>query len=112
MDWRTALRRLQNHANLPGQGAEHESFVFALFTADRESTSPDLAALSDDVLRCLVVMNEALNGSRAITRDSLRSVAYTVVAILGSGLEYARRWRDEGRFNESLLRDLDLHIWR
>jgi hypothetical protein len=35
-----------------------------------------------------------------------------VAAILSSSLEYARCWRDQGRFKESVLRDLDLRAWR
>ena len=112
MDWQTALRRLQNHANLPGDGAEHESFVFALFAADRESKSPDLAPFGEDVLSCLVVINAALNASKSIAEDGLRSVAYSLAAILSSSLEYVRRWRDQGRFDESTLRDVELRVWR
>jgi hypothetical protein len=38
--------------------------------------------------------------------------AYSVAAIISSGLEYARRLRDQSRFNESVLKDLELRVWR
>jgi hypothetical protein len=112
MDWQTTVRRLQNHANLPGYGGEHESFVFALFIADRESKPPNLSALSEDVLGCLGIINAALNNTKSLAENNFRAVAYAVAAILSSSLEYLRRWRDQGRFSESTLRDLELRAWR
>jgi hypothetical protein len=112
MDWQTALRRLQNHANLPGYGAEHESFVFALFMANRESRPPNLGALSEDVLRCLGIINAALNTTKSISEDSFRSAAYALAVLLSSSLEYTRRWREQGRFDESTVGDLDRRAWR
>ena len=112
LDWHTALRRLQNHANLPGHGPEEESFVFALFTTDRKAASPSQAALTEDVLRCLAILNSAMNASKSVPADSLQSAAYSVAAILSSTLEYARRWRDQGRFDVSVLSDLGMFAWR
>lgn len=112
LDWHTALRRLQNHANLPGHGPEQESFVFALFTTERGAASPSQAALTEDVLRCLAVLNSAMNASKSVPANSFRSAAYSVAAILSSSLEYSRRWRDQGRFDESVLSALDMYAWR
>ena len=52
------------------------------------------------------------NASRSVPADSLRSAAYSVAAILSSSLENSRRWRDQGRFDESVLRALDMCAWR
>jgi hypothetical protein len=112
MDWQTAVKRLQNHANLPGQGTEHESFVFALYTADRGTEPPKLAPHLEDVLRCLVVLNKELNAPNSIDKDSRREAAYGVAGILSSSLEYTLRWREKGRFDESVLKDLELAAWR
>jgi hypothetical protein len=35
-----------------------------------------------------------------------------MASILSSGLEHCRRWRDEARFSESVLKDLELMLWR
>ena len=112
MDWQTAVRRLQNHANLPRQGAEAESLVFVLSAANRGTDSPNLSAQAEDVLRCLVVVNKALNDSKSIDEDSLRATGYAIAGILSSSLEYTLRWREKGRFNESVLRDLEHAAWR
>jgi hypothetical protein len=57
-------------------------------------------------------MNAALNTSASLTHETFRTAAYTVASMLSSGLEYSRRWRDEARFDESILRDLELSLWR
>jgi hypothetical protein len=117
MEMQPALRRLQNHASLPGHGPEEESFVFALFRANRASEPPSLSSLSEDILRCLATLNEAWNPpsrlrAQSVPPEALRSGAYAVASILSSGLEHCRRWRDEARFSESVLKDLELRLWR
>lgn len=56
------LRRIQNHANLPGAGPEDQSLGLALWKMSRGASDEDLDALFDDLIDCLDVVNHALNG--------------------------------------------------
>ena len=62
MDYSHALQRLSNHANAAGSTLpEGESFLFALWQADRQSLAPELRGVFEDILACFEVVNHALN---------------------------------------------------
>lgn len=62
MDYAKALKKLGNHANMPGLNLpENESFLFTVREAERQSQVPDLQNLFEDMMDCLVAVNHVLN---------------------------------------------------
>ena|ERR1700677_2740356 len=107
MDYSHALQRLRNHANVAGSTLpERESFLFALWQAEREAHSTNLRSLFDDILSCFEVVNHALNthhpsGSISGKAEVLpRSLVANVAAILSIGWHDFSRWSSSQKFSE------------
>src|ERR1035438_485823 len=105
MDYSHALERLRNHANAAGSTLpEGESFLFALCQAERQSLSPELRRLFEDILSCFEVVNRALNTQRP--SDTLegkaetlpRSLVADVSSVLSEGWSYYWRWASSEQF--------------
>jgi hypothetical protein len=109
MDYSHALQRLRNHAIVAGSTfSETESFVFALWQAERESRTPDIRILCDDILSCLEVVNRELNTQHPSenisgkAKDLPRFLVADLSAILSVGwrnassnLKLSKTFRDE-----------------
>jgi len=105
MDYSHALQRLSHHANAAGSTLpEGESFLFALWQADRQSHAPDLRSLFEDILSCFEVVNHALNTqhpSDTIEGKSEalpRSLVADISSVLSGGWNYCWRWASSAQF--------------
>jgi hypothetical protein len=105
MDYSHALERLRNHANAAGSILpEDESFLLALWQAERQSHIPELRSLFDDILSCFVVVNQTLNTQHpsetiAGKAEALpRSLVADVSSILSEGWSYYWRWTSNEQF--------------
>ncbi|GIW99637.1 MAG: hypothetical protein KatS3mg111_2970 [Pirellulaceae bacterium] len=118
MDYSEACRRLQNHANLPNSGPEHESLGLALWRISRgEPPPPNLAALFDDVIECLEIVNVALNGRipsetpNAMKKDQIdRWLCYSVSCLFDLFIEAVNSQKADGRRDVifGMMRDLSI----
>jgi|SRR5437667_3467363 len=106
MDYSHVVQRLSNHANAAGSDLpEGDSFLFALWQAERKAHAPELRSLFDDVLSCFEVVNHALNTQRpsnsiAGKAEALpRSLAADVSSLLSEGWSYYLRWATSDRFS-------------
>ena len=108
MDYSDALKKLRNHANSPGSGLpESESFLFALWQAERQSCIPELRNLFDDILDCLETVNHELNtkqpseniGGKAEAFP--RSLVADVSGILSVSWRNYWQWSSSQQFTES-----------
>lgn len=108
MEYSEAVLRLHNHANMPGTSlAESESFLFALWQAERQPDIPELRRLFEDLLDCLVVVNHAVNtehpsGTIAGKLETLpRPLVADISAILSVGWSDYWRWSSNQQFTEA-----------
>ena len=105
MDYSHALERLRNHANAAGSTLpEGESFLFALWQAERQSLAPELRGLFEDILSCFEVVNHALNTQHP--SDTLegkaetlpRSLVADVSSVLSTGWSWYWCWASSEKF--------------
>ncbi|MCE9526872.1 MAG: hypothetical protein K8R36_12545 [Planctomycetales bacterium] len=119
-EYEAVTKRLLNHAGLPDARNEKElrnrSLSYQLYVADRERTRPDLALL-DDVVDCLAVLNNCVNGPDPDARPPgprkqpvPDEVAYSIACILTASLEYYRKWSVGQRFSDDVLTTLLIGI--
>ena len=120
MKYETARDKLFNHANF-ATGLSHapddESLLWTLWNAQQLKTEPDnLAALTEDIVRCLEIVNKSWNG--AIPSETLdvekKLERYLVAAlhqIIYSCLDYRLEWQEAKLFNAELLHQLSLTAW-
>jgi hypothetical protein len=101
MDYSHALERLRSHANMSGTSLpESESFLFALWQAERQSRIPEL-------LICLETVNHSLNTEHPSDTISgkaealPRSLVADISAILSAGWSYYWRWSSSQQFTEA-----------
>ncbi len=98
--------RLTSHANLPGTGLpESESLVWSLWNAEHSGIFPNIPWLTDDVMTCLKVVNNEMNGvvpSQRVTANRNDNVVvettYSMSRILVAALQYHRAWSRTGKF--------------
>jgi hypothetical protein len=108
MDYSHALERLRSHANMSGTSLpESESFLFALWQAERQSRIPELSSLFGDILICLETVNHSLNTEHPSDTISgkaealPRSLVADISAILSAGWSYYWRWSSSQQFTEA-----------
>ena len=113
MEYSQALQRLRNHANTPGSNLpEGESFLFALWEADRGTRMPEIRPLFENILACLEAINLELNGKQPSTVIEGKAVAVTrslaadMSAILSEGWSYFILWESKQRFSEIFRSEL------
>jgi hypothetical protein len=121
MTFDIASARLWNHAKLPGeQFPAVESFIWALWDADRERVAPHLETLVADILSCLEAANVQLNGPVPLERavgprqdsTAIVEVAYPIALIVEGGLKYHRRWSRDAIFTQAFRDDLEKLVHR
>jgi hypothetical protein len=122
MTYEQAYTKLLNHGNLiaseAGDTADQESFLFALSDAMTEESLPMLTHLSEDLLSCLEVVNQHVNGetpseiiggeNQAIDRALVNAMSY----IIHRGWEHYRRWERNDAFQQQARDHLALTLWR
>jgi len=118
MDYETAKRRLENHANLPDTGLPiADSFAGSLWLADRGEADLSFVDHAADVLACLQAVNTAVNGPDPAStvgpspdgRIPLE-IAYTVSGIVCSGIRWHRSWSQNQRFTATELCALETAV--
>ena len=115
MDYSEAVKRLWNHANLPEQFSQlqkEESFCYALWQAERTKQQANLDWFYTDIMKCLEVVNRALNTDRP--SESIegraqaidREISYAISLTLSTCWLHHYRWTLHKLFPEAFLRDL------
>src|SRR6266508_5289883 len=122
MTYEQAREKLMNHGNLvateSGNTPDEESFLVALWAADKNGIVPELTLLYEDILAALEVVNRFVNGDSPSKtwargkREFERPVINALWYIVHSGWEYHRRWELKGAFERSFRDDLALTLWR
>ncbi|HEV3137242.1 MAG TPA: hypothetical protein VGZ26_05045, partial [Pirellulales bacterium] len=109
MTYEESVARLVNHANLPSELPEDESWGVCLFKASSTKLVPPIDALMLDVIGCLDVVNKELNGavpSKRGTppRESIATIlAYAMSCIIEDGIEKHRDWGRRALFDQRTL---------
>jgi hypothetical protein len=113
MNYSQAFERLRNHANAPGSSLpESESFLFALWQAERQTRIPDLRNLFDDIHSCFEAVNHAINTPHPSDiiegkAEALpRSLVGDVSSIFSTGWSYYWRWASSERFTAPFRTEL------
>ena len=97
MTYIDAVLRLANHANLGDRLPMEESLLGALWIASKGRTVPDIGPLVDDVISCLEVVNQELNGhipsetTVRLNERAIGQVAYPISLIVGDLLRPPHR---------------------
>jgi hypothetical protein len=119
MTYEQAKARLLNHANLAGAGiADEESFLFALWKAEKEKILPNFDALYEDVLTSLEVVNRHLNSGtpsevvRGKASQLERSLVNSMWYVTHDGWRFQRRWDLERIFERDVTEHLALLLYR
>lgn len=119
MKYEDAKERLASHANLPGTDLPIEgSFVGGLWLFSQNKAELRFGAHSDDVIRCLRVVNAHFNGPDPNTRSGpadhsrIAEVAYSVSGILSEGMMYHLKWSRKGQLDAQVLEYLSCELCR
>lgn len=118
MDYLSAKRVLENHANLDRTGLPTESSLLGvLWLVKKEMTDLDIADLVADILDCLQIVNREANGPDPDTRAGPSSGqhivlenAYSVSGIISQSLGYHRLWSQQQRFSAEELYALETAV--
>ena len=107
MDYDEALKRINNHANLPDcedPMPDADSFLFQLWNANRTGEALELESPCEDVIDCLIAANVELNGETPSETSGyqiesvIREFAYPVTSIMSRGWQYYLDWTEAEKF--------------
>jgi hypothetical protein len=118
IDYMTALRRLENHANFPGSddSLAPSSIIAILRLAEQSGTLANIEQHAADVVQCLQVANLELNGEKPSESSSgMKSsvpltLAYCVSGILSGSIAFHRRWAKKTLFPVEELESLEASV--
>ena len=113
MDYSTALEKLLRHAGLSKQKPSAEDFQYVLYLiSDKKSFRPVLP-LADDVVACLEVVNQHLNGPQPSETDDAakaptldRTLVYALTTLLTTGRRYAAWVEQEAGFGPNAVAEM------
>ena len=121
MDYKTAFERLLNHANLPfglARAPDDESYLYHLWHAGHEKIfSSSIAEAYDNIIICLEVINEELNGpmpsesTEQKVSEIDRTLAYAMQVIIIGGWRYYIEWNKNQIFGQSVLNEVAHFNW-
>lgn len=122
MTYIEATLRLLNHANLVSdpqteEESRHESFLFVLYQAEKDQKPPNLDPLFEDIVVCLEVVNQELNGTipsqttTAKDSDISRHLVGAVSGIITGGLYCYQQWVEKDPFDLITRNYLSRIIW-
>ena len=110
MEYKQALDRLWNHANLPERGLQREdSFIYVAAQAGKTKVRCDFQPLYEDIMACLVAVNTSLNGPVPSGRVGGSSqpldptLCYCVSGILSAGWRFHFQWQRRGLFDPEFV---------
>ncbi|OON68834.1 hypothetical protein [Hymenobacter sp. CRA2] len=105
MDYPTALEKLLRHAGLSKQKPSAEDFQYVLYLISDKKTFRPVQPLADDVVACLEVVNQHLNGAEPAETDDAakastldRALVYALSSLLTTGRKYTTWVESESGF--------------
>jgi len=110
VEYKQAVDKLWNHANLPEKGLKREdSFLFTAWQAEQTKSPQDFQRLYEDILSCLAAINTHLNGpvpSETINKNPRpidSALCYSMSGILSGGWSHHFKWSRKDAFLKDFL---------